>query len=134
MKITIQEYKSYDAREILSLYSSVEWRNYTEHPDMLRSAFENSLLTLGAYDGDQLLGIIRTVGDGFSVVFIQDILVYPEHQGQGVGTALVKAVLERYSHVYQIELLADNTPKTVAFYESLGFHQVARWNCCAFIK
>ena len=38
------------------------------------------MLTLAAYEGDQLLGIIRTVGDRHTIVFVQDILVFPEHQ------------------------------------------------------
>ncbi|MBQ1709880.1 MAG: GNAT family N-acetyltransferase, partial [Treponema sp.] len=62
----------------------------------LRHGFEHSLLLLAAYENDDLLGIVRAVGDGFTVVFIQDILVFPEKQRQGVGTALLKAVLEWY--------------------------------------
>ena len=34
------------------------------------------MLTLAAYEKNQLLGMIRTVGDGHTVVFIQDILVF----------------------------------------------------------
>ena len=79
------------------------------------------MLTLAAYEGDQLLGIIRTVGDGHTIVFVQDILVFPEHQRKGFGSALLQAVLNRYSHVRQIELATDHTPKTIAFYKSMGF-------------
>ena len=39
----IRPYTQYDETEILSLYKSVGWTNYTEHPDWLRQAFENSL-------------------------------------------------------------------------------------------
>lgn len=73
------------------------------------------MLTLAAYEGENLLGIIRTVGDGHTIVFVQDILVFPEHQRKGVGSALLQAVLDRYNHVRQIELTADNAPKTIAF-------------------
>ena len=60
----IREYKTYNEPEILRLYASVGWTAYTDHPDVLRKGFENSMLTLAAYDGNQLLGIIRAVGDG----------------------------------------------------------------------
>ncbi len=64
-------------------------RNMTE----LEQGYRNSLLVLAAYENDVLLGIIRMVGDGFTIVWIQDILVLPSRQRQGIGTALLKAVL-----------------------------------------
>ena len=130
----IKPYCQYCEAEILPLYKAVGWRNYYEHPDMLRKAYEGSLCTLAAYEDENLAGIIRCVGDGHSIVFIQDILVYPEYQRKGIGTALVKALLDRYSHVYQIELATDNTEKTIAFYKSLGFRPLQEIGCCGFMK
>ena len=74
----IREYKHYDEREIIGLYSAVGWKAYTDDPEALRKGYENSLLVLGAYEGEQLMGIIRVVGDGETIVFVQDILVFPE--------------------------------------------------------
>ncbi len=130
----IREYKNYKENEILNLYSSVGWTTYTDDPASLKAGFQNSLLTLAAYEDDKLLGVIRTVGDSQTIVYIQDILVLPEYQRQGIGTALVWAVLERFREVRQIVLATDNTPKTIAFYESLGFVQMAKMGCCGFMK
>ena len=130
----IRGYKTYNEPEILRLYASVGWTAYTDQPEVLRKGFENSMLTLAAYDGNQLLGIIRAVGDGHTIVFVQDILVFPEHQRNGIGSALLQAILNRYSHVRQIELATDNTPKTIAFYKSLGFHEMSEIGCCGFMK
>ena len=130
----ICEYMQYIEQEILPLYASVGWTAYTDHPEQLRKGFENSMLTLAAYEGNQLLGIIRAVGDGHTVVFVQDILVFPEHQRKGVGSALLQSILDRYSHVRQIELATDNTPKTIAFYKSMGFREMSEIGCCGFMK
>ena len=130
----IKEYKAYSEPEILSLYASVGWTAYTDQPEVLRKGFENSMLTLAAYEDEQLLGIIRTVGDGHTIVFVQDILVFPEYQRKGVGSALLQAILDRYSHVRQIELATDNTPKTIAFYKSMGFLELSEIGCCGFMK
>ncbi len=130
----IREYGTYNEPEILRLYESVGWTAYTSRPEALRKGFENSMLTLGAYEGDKLMGFLRAVGDGYTVVFVQDILVFPEHQRKGVGSALLQAVLDRYSHVRQIELATDNTEKTVAFYKSMGFREMSEIGCCAFMK
>lgn len=130
----IREYIGYNEPQILELYSSVGWTAYTDHPETLKRGLAKSLLTLAAYEGDNLLGLIRTVGDGETVIFIQDLLVYPEHQRRGVGTALVKAVLNRFSHVRQIELATDDTEKTKAFYRSCGFLPMKEIGCCGFMK
>ena len=119
----IREYRTYNEAEILRLYASVGWTAYTDHPEVLRKGFENSMLTLAAYEGKNLLGIIRTVGDGHTIMFVQDILVFPEYQRKGVGTALLQAILDRYCHVRQIELATDNTAETIAFYKSMGFRE-----------
>ncbi len=130
----IREYTQYREAEILPLYAAVGWTAYTQDKQALEQGYRNSLLVLAAYEGETLLGIIRVVGDGFTVIFIQDILVYPEKQRQGVGTALLKAVLERYSGVRQIELTTDDTPKTAAFYRSLGFFEFSQLGLCGFMK
>lgn len=130
----IREYTEYKAEEIRHLYSSVGWTAYLENLSALEQGYKNSLLILAAYENDELLGIVRVIGDGFTIVFVQDILVFPEKQRQGVGTVLLKAVLDRYSNVRQIELTTDNSPKTVAFYKSLGFAEFSEIGCCGFMK
>ena len=130
----IREYRTYNEQEILSLYTSVGWTAYTDAPDTLRQGFEHSLLTLAAYENGQLVGLIRTVGDGYTIVFVQDILVFPEYQRRGIGTALLQAVLDRFGHVRQMELATDDTPKTIAFYKSLGFSPMSEIGCCGFMR
>lgn len=130
----IKEYAEYREEEILRLYSEVGWTAYTENVQALKQGFMNSLLVLAAYEGDELLGIARAVGDGFTIVFVQDILVLPNRQRQGIGTALLRAVLDRFADVRQIELAADDTPQTTAFYRSLGFSEYSEIGCCGFMR
>ena len=130
----IREYRNYNEEEILGLYTAVGWTAYTEDPAALRRGYENSLLVLAAYEDGKLAGIIRAVGDGATVVFIQDILVFPEYQRKGIGSALLRAVLDKYAGVRQVELVTDNTEKTVAFYQSMGFHDLSELGCRGFMK
>jgi GNAT superfamily N-acetyltransferase len=133
-RVEIKEYINYKETEILRLYNEVGWTAYTEKPQVLEQGYKNSLLVLAAYENDELLGIIRVVGDGYTIVFVQDILVFPNNQRKGVGTALLKSVLDRYPEVRQIELITDNTPKTIAFYKSLGFSEFSEIGCCGFMR
>ena len=119
--ITFKQNINYKQEEIIKLYLSVGWINYTERPEMLKQAYSNSLYMIGAYDGDDLIGIIRVVGDGHSIIYIQDIIVLPDYQRRGIGKDLLERVLEKYAHVYQKILLTMNEEKTVKFYESVGF-------------
>lgn len=130
----IKPYSHYIEAEILPLYKAVGWSNYYEHPEMIEKAYAGSLCILAAFEEEKLVGIIRAVGDGHSILFIQDILVYPEYQRKGIGTALMKTMLDRYAHVYQTELATDNTEKTIAFYKSLGFSPLHEIGCCGFLK
>jgi ribosomal protein S18 acetylase RimI-like enzyme len=131
---TIKEYCGYNEAEILPLYTSVGWINYTEHVEMLRLAFEHSLKTIAVYDETSLIGLIRVIGDGHSAISIQDLLVLPEYQRKGIGTALLCEILIRYRDVYQKTLLTDDTEKTVRFYQSMGFRSASDIGCRAFIS
>lgn len=134
MEYLIKEYTSYNESEILELYSSVGWVNYVNNPEMLINAYAHSLKIYGAYHNDKLIGIIRAVGDGYSVVLIQDILILPDYQHYGIGSALLQKILDDYSYVYQKHLLTDNTEKTIGFYKSLGFVMDTDIECRAFSK
>ena len=120
--------------DVLPLYEAVGWTNYTTKPEMLKAAFENSLHVLAAFNEEGILvGVLRAVGDGASILFIQDILVTPEYQHQGIGTELLQQTLEKYKNVYQIQLATDDSTKTVSFYESNGFTSLTSLNCVSFI-
>lgn len=121
-----------DFDEIISLYESVGWTGYTSRLDMLKKSFDNSLLTIFALDNDKLVGIVRVVGDGASLVYIQDILVLPSYQRRGIGKELIERVLFEYPEYYQINLLTAREEKTMNFYESLGFSQVKDIDCVAY--
>lgn len=130
----IKPYLEYKEFEIIDLYKAVGWKNYYENPHMLKLAYMNSLYILGSYVNDKLVGIVRVVGDGYSIIYIQDIVVSPLYQRKGIGTALLHDVLNKYSQVYQKVLLTDDQPKTIKFYKSLGFDTLDKFGCLGFVN
>lgn len=130
----IRPYQEYREEEIAPLYAAVGWTAYTDDLASLKKGFENSLLILAAYEEERLIGLIRAVGDGYTIVFIQDILVHPQYQRQGIGTALLRSVMERYQYVRQLQLTTDDTPKTISFYQSLGFKAHSDLGCRGFMR
>ena len=132
--ITIREYGPFDLEELLALYAAVGWTSYTDRPDMLAEAYHHSLFILGAYDGETLVGVLRAVGDGASIVYIQDILVQPAYQRRGIGTQLMRQVMAQFDSVHQLVLMTDDEEKTKAFYRSLGLTDATETGCVAFMK
>ena len=134
MNIVIRDYSDFEMKQILQLYNSVGWVNYTNNPSMLEAAITHSLRILAALIEDRLVGLIRVVGDGYSVIYIQDIIVSPEFQRNGIGKLLVQEIDALYPHVYQKVLLTDNQPRSIRFYESCGFSLSDDFQCVAFVK
>lgn len=119
--------------DLLALYSSVGWTNYTNNPTMLEQAVKASLWQLAVYDEKELVAYIRLVGDGHSVIFVQDLLVRPDHQRQGIGRKLLTEALATFPNVYQRLLVTERSEKNLVFYQSLGFVELSEQVCTGMI-
>ena len=66
------EYKNliFDKDQIHNLYETNKWYAYSRNHEELFGAIQNSLDCIGAYDGDKLVGLVRTIGDKHSIVFV----------------------------------------------------------------
>lgn len=124
--------KNINLKQLINLYQSVGWTAYTEKPELLQQAVHNSLYVLGAFDHDQLIGLIRVVGDGLTIIYIQDLLVLPAYQNQGIGSTLINRVRQEFRHVRQQVLLTMEEPETRAFYEKNGFSSCDQGELVAF--
>ena len=127
--ITIKKQEIIKLEDVLHLYQAVGWTNYTHQPQMLEKALSHSLAIYVALDGDAVVGLIRLVGDGFSSVLVQDLIVLPSYQRQGIGSSLMKEALEDYKDAYQVQLATEQTEKNVGFYRSMGFETLSTYNC-----
>ena len=127
--ISVRKQDVVKLENVLHLYQAVGWTNYTHQPQMLEKALSNSLAIYLALDGDAVVGLIRLVGDGFSSVLVQDLIVLPIYQRQGIGSLLMKEALENYKDAYQVQLVTDQTERTLGFYRSMGFEILSTYNC-----
>jgi len=120
--------------DIIKLYNDANWTVYTKDKKTLMNAIKNSLCLITAWDNNQLVGLIRVIGDNHTIIYIQDILVLKSHKKQKIGTALVNKVLSKYKHIRQNVLLTDDNPETRGFYESLGFESCDKGQLVSFFK
>ena len=119
---------------LTALYNSVGWSGYTDHPNKMDRLLAGSLWYLSAYHDERLVGLVRVIGDDCSIAYIQDLLVDPAYQRQGIGTALIQAALARFASIRQIVLLTDDTAQTSAFYESMGMQRATDLNCLCYVR
>lgn len=83
-------------------------------------AFAGSSYTIAAYDGDKVAAAARVLSDGYEWTLLGDLVVDKKYQNQGIGTELVKRILERFkgheifTYVYREEL---------SFFEQFGFRR-----------
>ena len=130
-------YKSrvvFKEEDILSLYNDVGWTNYMEDMSKLIEAVESSLFCVSAWDGDKLVGLIRIVGDGLTIIYIQDILVMSAYKRKGIGSELLKHALDKYKNVRQKVLITDESEETRGFYEANSFTSTNKFAIAAFVK
>lgn len=119
--------------KLLSLYADAGWAAYTHAPEQLRCACEKSLCCLTAWQDDQLIGLIRAVGDGETILYIQDLLVHSRFRRRGIGSRLLQAILAEFPHVRQKVLIADDSPELDPFYRSAGFSPAEELHIAAYM-
>lgn len=134
MTINFKESKNINIGQLEKLYNDVGWFAYTNDLAVLQQALSQSLDVLSAWDGDELVGLIRIVGDGLTIIYVQDILVLNSYQNQGIATELMKQTLNKYGHVRQKVLLTEEAPDVRHFYEKSGFQSCDKGSLVAFAR
>ncbi|WP_313562355.1 GNAT family N-acetyltransferase [Diaphorobacter nitroreducens] len=109
--------------EVLALYKANAWSS-AEKPQQLLAALRNSHALVTARIAGRLVGLGNAISDGHLVVYFPHMLVHPEFQRQGVGRAMMGALMERYEGFHQKMLTADGD--AVEFYRSMGFERAGR--------
>ena len=106
---------------LYALYEDAGWISYTNDMEKLIKALSHSLMVVSAWSQGELVGLIRVVGDGFVILYIQDILVLRNFKRFGIGSGLMNTVLDEFKDVRQKVLLTEDSLETRGFYESFGF-------------
>jgi ribosomal protein S18 acetylase RimI-like enzyme len=65
-----------------------------------------------------IVGFITAISDGVSCAYVPHLEVLPAYQGSGIGSELVRRMLERLRHIYMIDLICDTDVQP--FYARLG--------------
>lgn len=81
------------ADEFNTLTESVGWG--CANREIVKKALENTVYSICAYDDNKIIGFGRLIGDTVMFLYIQDIMVLPEYQGQQVGSSIMKYLINK---------------------------------------
>ena len=86
----------------------VDWPNPPSAAAHLR-ILEGSYLVWLAVDEstDKVIGFINAISDGVMSAYIPLLEVLPEYQGRGVGSELVRRMLDSLKNLYMVDVLCD---------------------------
>jgi GNAT superfamily N-acetyltransferase len=113
----VHEVKGVDLDELSNLYRIAPLGD--KPPDALATVYGNSMFMCFVYAGDVLVGAGRALADGLDCSYIADVAVHPDHQGRGLGKAIIAKLVD-LSHGHKKIILYAN-PGTEGFYVKLGF-------------
>ena len=115
------DWKAVNFQEIIDLYAAVGWSAYTNDIQGLVLCLSQSTYVAFHVEDHKVVGLVRSLSDGVSIHFLQDILVHPDHQGKGIGKALMESALQRFKKCRTHLLMTDDNENQKKFYESLGY-------------
>lgn len=93
-------------------------------PEDVKVALKNTIYSLVAYDEmNNPIGMCRVIGDGRITFFIKDVVVIPERQKEGIGTCILKKLMEHINKIgaHNAQIGVMSTPNFEFIYEREGF-------------
>lgn len=75
------------------LFDIVGWGSYPK--EISKKALSNNIYSVSIYDNDNIIGYGRLIGDGIIFLYIHDVMVKPEYQGQGIGKTIMQKLLSK---------------------------------------
>ncbi len=111
---------------IVELYKGQGWwEEGKEGPDLVARIVTGSHFFAVAEEQETIVGIGRAISDRASDAYVQDVLVAPEWRGQGIGTLIVREIVEAVHKdgLRWIGVIAEQG--SAPFYTPLGFKEIA---------
>lgn len=109
------------AKAIADLRQSVGWNR-------MENAYNNptmaSYANIAVYDGNQLVGYIDSISNGVTDAYIQDLMIHPDYQKQGIGTELMNRMISflKTQNIFMISVIYENSLSP--FYKRFGFFEM----------
>ncbi|MGN1387635.1 MAG: GNAT family N-acetyltransferase [Bacillus sp. (in: firmicutes)] len=88
----------------------------------LQKMLDHADLLITAWDGEQLVGVARSITDFSYCCYLSDLAVDKSHQSQGIGKELVRQTQRQLSE--EVALILLSAPTAMEFYPHIGFQKI----------
>ena len=104
--------------------SKLAERRPIEDRECMEGMIKNSNLQVTAWDGEQLVGIARSMTDFHYACYLSDLAVDEQYQGRGIGKELQIHTQQQLGPKCKLILIA--APAADSYYKHIGFTQNQR--------
>ena len=119
MTLKISNQKTFDFSQLKELFESVGWESANDPKSLILGLLFSSNV-ISCWHEYKLVGIIRSMDDGYWSANIDCILVHKDYQGKGIGRKLLEVLLALLKDVKYINVAPDSR-KQIKFYKKAGF-------------
>jgi GNAT superfamily N-acetyltransferase len=121
MSITYEHSRSITSAAFIDVLrrSTLAERRPVDDVECIAAMLKNANLLCTAWQGDQLIGVARSVTDFAYCCYLSDLAVDEAYQGKGVGTELIRITQSQLGPKAKIILLA--APAAQGYYPRIGF-------------
>ncbi len=91
------------------------------NPEKEAQSLAHSISVTARGADHRLIGYARVLTDQTYIYYILDVMVDPEHRGQGIGTRLVERAVEEAQKNGFIKIFLTAIPGSEPFYKRIGF-------------
>jgi len=110
--------------QIIELYETSGLPRPTYDVERITAMFKNSDLIVTAWDGDNLVGVSRTITDWVWSSYLADLAVNPNYKKSGIGKKLIEITREKVGEQSMVLLLS--VPTAMEYYLKVGFKKEDR--------
>ena len=100
----------------------VGWPNPPSPETHYRILANSYKIVLARNEEKLVVGFVTSVSDGVSAAYIPHLEVLPAYQKRGIGSELVRRLLNQLGHLYMIDLVCD--PELKQYYERFGMQAI----------
>lgn len=104
----------------LALFRESGYNRKWEGERNATAAIEYAWGVVTAWDGEKAVGTVTIYSDGVNSAIIDDVVVHPDYRGRGIGSALIRSVLERIGPL-GVSVQLYPIPGRESFFARFGF-------------
>jgi GNAT superfamily N-acetyltransferase len=110
------------AEQLAGIFIRSGIRRPVEDLDRMGEMLKHGNLLITAWDGNELVGVARSLTDFCFCCYLSDLAVDREYQRRGIGAALIRHTRDAIDEQANLLLLA--APEAMAYYPKVGFDAI----------